>query len=91
MVRRIAASMALVAFALCILVGMQAGNPFASVVSKALLALAATFALGLVVGGMAQKMLDENLAPTRPWGPTTRLAEPEAAADSSTNAGAGGR
>ena len=62
MTRRIAACLALVAFAVCILTGLQAGNPFASVVSKALLALVVTFVVGLVIGSMAQKMLDENVA-----------------------------
>ena len=64
MVRRLAASTALVAFAVCILVGLQAGNTFSTVVSNALLALGGTFAVGLVVGSMAQKMLDENLTAT---------------------------
>lgn len=54
--------MALVAFAVCVLAGLQAANPFATVVSKALVALTVTFAVGLVLGTMAQKMLDENMA-----------------------------
>ena len=62
MTRRIAASMSLVAFAVCIVTGMQAQNPFTTVVSNALVALAVTFIVGLVLGTMAQKMLDENLA-----------------------------
>jgi hypothetical protein len=62
MTRRIAACMSLVAFALCILMGLQAGNPFTTVVSNALVALVVTFGVGLVIGAMAQKMLDENLA-----------------------------
>jgi hypothetical protein len=62
MTRRIAASMALVAFAVCILVGLRAQNPFATVVGNALTAMFATFLVGLVVGAMAQKMLDENMA-----------------------------
>ena len=66
MIRRIAASMALVAFAVCIVVGLEAGNPFTTVVSRALVALVGTFVLGLVVGAMAQKMLDENLAAVKP-------------------------
>jgi hypothetical protein len=65
MTRRIAACMALVAFALCILMGLQAGNPFTTVVSNALVALVVTFVIGLVLGAMAQKMLDENLAATK--------------------------
>ena len=62
MTRRIAAMMALVAFAFCILVGLRAQNTFATVVSNALVAMAVTFVVGLVVGAMAQKMLDENMA-----------------------------
>ena len=62
MVRRIAASLALVAFFVCILAGMHAENPFSTVVANALLALVVTFVVGLVLGAMAQKMLDENMA-----------------------------
>ena len=62
MPRRVAAIMALVAFAVCILVGLQAENPFATIVSRALVAMAVTFVVGLVVGTMAQKMVDENVA-----------------------------
>jgi hypothetical protein len=62
MARRLAASMALVAFAVSILIGLQTGNPFTTIVTKALVALAVTFVIGLVVGVAAQKMLDENLA-----------------------------
>jgi len=61
MVRRIAASMALVAFFVCILAGMNAENPFSTVVANALVALIVTFVVGLVLGAMAQKMLDENM------------------------------
>ena len=71
--------MSLVAFAVCILVGLQAGNPFTTVVAKALLALVATFILGLVIGTMAQKMLDENLAAgVTEANPTDSQAKPQA-------------
>jgi tetrahydromethanopterin S-methyltransferase subunit C len=62
MVRRIAGTLSLLAFAVCLLAGMGAGNSTATVLSNALLALAVTFVVGLVVGVMAQKMLDENVA-----------------------------
>ena len=62
MVRRIAASMALVAFAVCLVMGLRADNTFATILSNALLAMGGTFAVGLVVGAMAQKMVDENVA-----------------------------
>ena len=62
MARRMAAALSLVVFAVCVIAGLNAGNSFETVLTKALLAMAATFGVGLVVGGMAQKMLDENLA-----------------------------
>ncbi len=55
--------MSLVAFAACLLMGLGAGNTFSTIVANALLAMGATFAVGLVVGVMAQKMLEENLSP----------------------------
>ena len=54
--------MALLAFAVCLLMGMRAGNTFSTIVANALVAMAATFVVGLVVGAMAQKMIDENVA-----------------------------
>ena len=62
MARRMAAALALVVFAVCVIAGLNAGNSFETVLTKALGAMAATFAVGLVVGVMAQKMIDENLA-----------------------------
>ena len=61
MISRIAACMSLIAFAVCLLVGIDAGNPFGTVVSRALAAMLGTFIVGLVVGWMAQNVLDENL------------------------------
>ena len=62
MVRRMAGSLALLAFAVCLFAGMNAGNSTATVLSNALAAMGVTFVIGLAVGAMAQKMLDENLA-----------------------------
>jgi NhaP-type Na+/H+ or K+/H+ antiporter len=59
--RRVAAVLALVAFALALVAGLQTGNTFSTTVTRALIAMIATFALGLIVGAMAQRMLDENL------------------------------
>jgi hypothetical protein len=54
--------MALVVFAVCLLIGgLQAGNPFTTTVIRAIVAMAGTLVVGLVIGGMAQKMLDENI------------------------------
>jgi uncharacterized protein YneF (UPF0154 family) len=61
MAQRIAASLALIVFTVCLCVGLDAGNPFATVLSRALLAMVVTLVIGLIVGAMAQKMLDENL------------------------------
>jgi hypothetical protein len=61
MTRRIAACVALVVFAMCLVQGMSAENSFATVVLRALLGLVVTFVIGLLVGAMMTKMLSENL------------------------------
>jgi len=59
---RIASALSLIAFAVCLLIGLfEAGNGFATVVQRALVAMVVTLFVGMVVGAMAQKMLDENL------------------------------
>jgi hypothetical protein len=61
---RLAAILALLAFAFCLIVGgLQAGNTFTTTVSRALAAMAGTFVIGLILGSMGQKMIDENLKP----------------------------
>jgi hypothetical protein len=62
MVRRIAGSLSLLAFAICLVAGLAARNSTATILANALLAMGVTFVVGLVVGAMAQKMLDENVA-----------------------------
>jgi hypothetical protein len=52
-----------VVFAVCLLIGgLQAGNTFTTTVLRALLAMGGTLIVGLVIGLMGQKMLDENVA-----------------------------
>ncbi len=59
---RIATSLALIAFAVCLVIGgLGAGNTFSTTVLRAMLAMACTFLIGLLIGHMAQKMLLENL------------------------------
>lgn len=60
MPRRLAVVIALVVFAVCILSGMVAENTFAETLRRALIGMFGTLVIGLVVGSMAQKMLDEN-------------------------------
>ncbi len=63
MPRRLAAVSSLVVFSLCLVIGgVQADNPFQTAVARALLAMAGTFVIGLILGMMAQKMLEENLS-----------------------------
>ncbi|HEX8342447.1 MAG TPA: hypothetical protein VF624_16205 [Tepidisphaeraceae bacterium] len=64
MTRRIAAILALIAFAMSLIEGLRAENSFVTVVARALLALVVTFVVGLVLGAMAGKMVRENLAQT---------------------------
>jgi hypothetical protein len=62
MVRRLAACLALLTFAVCLVTGLNAGNSAATILSNALAAMGVSFVVGLAVGAMAQKMLDENVA-----------------------------
>ncbi len=62
MPQRLAASLALLVFAACLYVGgVHAGNDFSTTVTRALLAMAGTYVMGLIVGAMGQKMIEENL------------------------------
>ena len=62
MIVRIAATMSLIAFAFCLLIGgLEADYTFTTVVGRALAAMAVTLVIGLIIGAMAQRMLDENL------------------------------
>ncbi len=59
---RFAACLSLIVFAVCLVVGgVEAGNPFTTTVIRALLAMAFTYVIGLILGTMAARMLDENL------------------------------
>jgi L-asparagine transporter-like permease len=61
--QKVAAILAMLAFAMCMVVGgLQADNPFVTTVSRSLVAMAGTFVVGLVLGAMGQKMLTENVA-----------------------------
>lgn len=62
--RRIAAATSLVAFSLSLIVGLQAGNTFSTTVVRALAAMACTFLVGLLLGAMAERMLEENAVAT---------------------------
>lgn len=62
MPHRLAASLALLVFAACLFVGgVYAGNPFSTTVLRALLAMGGTYVIGLIVGVMGQKMIEENV------------------------------
>jgi K+-sensing histidine kinase KdpD len=62
MTKRISASLAIIVFAICLLIGgFEANNTFTTSVQRALVAMIVTLFVGLIVGAMAQKMLDENL------------------------------
>src|SRR6478752_6695867 len=67
--RRIAAAMSLIAFAVCLVAGIEADNPLGTILARSLVAMAGTLVVGLVVGAMAQKMLDEHLASRQAGGP----------------------
>lgn len=62
MATRIAAILALCAFSLTLVLGLEAQNSFITTVWRALLAMAGTLFIGLVLGYIFQKMMEENLA-----------------------------
>jgi uncharacterized membrane protein len=84
MARRMAAAMSMIVFSVCLLAGLSAGNPPATILYKALVAMAATLVIGLLVGAMAQKMLDENVKALKP--PETTPEAPLPAANKNPGA-----
>ena len=65
MPQRLAAAMSLVVFTLCLLIGgIGAGNGFGVAVGRALVAMGSTYAIALVIGLMARRMIEENVAET---------------------------
>ncbi len=61
MPQRVAAILALIAFAMCLVIGgLQADNPFTTTVTRALLAMVGTFVLGLILGSMGQRMVSDK-------------------------------
>ncbi|HUB24574.1 MAG TPA: hypothetical protein VL992_04020 [Tepidisphaeraceae bacterium] len=62
MVQRVAICLALIAFAVCLLVGgLEADNPFTTTVERALAAMFSTLLIGMIIGKMGKAMVDENL------------------------------
>ena len=62
MPRRLAASLSLLVFAICLIAGIDSGNTLSTVLSRALVAMAGTLVVSMVIGAMGQRMLDENVA-----------------------------
>jgi peptidoglycan/LPS O-acetylase OafA/YrhL len=62
MPRRLAASLALLVFAICLIAGLESGNSMSTILSRALVAMLGTLVISLIVGTMAEKMLQENVA-----------------------------
>lgn len=75
MARRMAAAMSMIVFAICLLAGLSAGNPPATILYKALVAMVGTLVIGLLVGVMAEKMLDENIKALKPPAPLPETPE----------------
>ena len=80
MAQRLAGATALLAFAICLLIGgLQVGNSFTTTVQRALVALVGTFVIGLIVGAMGQKMIDENAKKAQPEKSENPETKPKAA------------
>ena len=78
MTYRLAGACSLLVFALSLFAGMEAQNSFATTLTRALYAMAGTYVVGLVVGLMAQKMLDDRKKELRL---KAKNAQPKAAND----------
>ena len=50
----------MVVFAVCIACGLEADNTFAETLRRALIAMFVTLVIGIIIGSMAQKMIQEN-------------------------------
>jgi hypothetical protein len=83
---RLAAVTSFVVFAVCLVAGLD--NPFGTAVGRALEAMVATLGLGLIVGWMGQKMIDENVNQQVKPVPDTIEKTPEIKAKTSDNKGA---
>lgn len=66
--RFIAAVVGLAGFSVAVIAGIAADNPFDIVVSRALIALGASAATGLLLGLILQAALAKNIAPPRTAG-----------------------
>ena len=63
MPQRLAAAMSMIVFAVCLLIGgLGADNTFGVTVGRALVAMGGTFGIAMVIGLMAKRMIDENVA-----------------------------
>jgi hypothetical protein len=75
MTRRIAACLCLIAFATCLIQGLVAENSFGTVVWRSIQALVVTLLVGLTVGVMLEKMLNESVAKPADTGKSTGEVE----------------
>ena len=63
MPNRLAGILGLIAFSLCLLVGLiEADNDFGTVVWRAIVAMGGTLLVGYVLGLMAERMIGENVS-----------------------------
>jgi len=60
MARTLAGIMGLLAFAVCLMTGIAVGNTFTTAVWRAIVAMVGTCVIGLIIGTMGQKMIDEQ-------------------------------
>ena len=48
--------------AICLIAGLESGNSMSTILSRALVAMLGTLVISLIVGTMAEKMVQENVA-----------------------------
>ncbi len=77
--RIIATSFALVAFAGALFVGMRAGNPMLTILTRALLIMLGCYVVGRVVGVVADRTVQGQIATYKTRHPLGGNAEPDTA------------
>jgi hypothetical protein len=63
--RAVAGCFALAAFAVAVVAGLAGGNPTASILLRALIAMAVCYPVGLIIGVMCQRVVEDH-AKTHP-------------------------
>ena len=80
--KTISAVMGLTAFALAVIAGWAAQNPLATILTRAIIAMAICYAVGQILGWVATKVAREYMASYRAQNPIPQASPPSDATES---------